>query len=88
MEVIPSVVMMRYDDLNEAIREAALRGAEIALKRAPKDRPSQYLLKDAAKELGISPPTLTKRIRAGEVRLNQNNRVSASEIDRLLAGGG
>ena len=36
------VVMMRRDDLNDAIMDAALRAAEIALRRAPKDRPQQY----------------------------------------------
>lgn len=81
------VVMMRRDDLNEAIREAALRGAEIALKRAPKDRPSQYRNVDAAEELGVSRPTLDRMIRAGNVRLNECGRIPASEIDRVLANG-
>jgi len=80
------VVMIRRDDLDDAIREAALRGAELALRRAPKDRPSQYRKIDAAKELGVSRPTLDKMIRAKNIRLNECGRIPAEEIDRILAG--
>ena len=33
---------MRRDDFEEAIQEAALRGAELAIRKMPKDRPTQY----------------------------------------------
>lgn len=78
--------MMRRDDLNDAIMEAALRAAEIALRRAPKDRPQQYRKVDAAKELGVSRPTLDRMIAAGNLRLNECGRIPAEEIDRVIAG--
>lgn len=80
------IVLIKRADLEAAIRDAAIRGADLALRRAPKNRPAQYRKIDAAKELGISRPTLDRMISAGNIRLNECGRVPASEIDRVIAG--
>ena len=41
--------MMRRDDFEETIKEAVLRRAELAIKKMPKDRPTQYNIGEAAK---------------------------------------
>lgn len=80
------IVLIKRADLEAAIRDAAIRGADLAIRRAPKDRPSQYRKIDAAKELGVSRPTLDRMIAAGSVRLNECGRIPAAEIDRVIAG--
>ena len=80
------IVLIKREDLEAAIRDAAIRGADLAIRRAPKDRPAQYRKIDAAKELGVSRPTLDRMIAAGSIRLNECGRIPASEIDRVIAG--
>lgn len=84
MEVNVDLVMIRRDHLNDAIREAARLGAEMAIRMAPKDRASQYTLSDAAKELGISRPTLSKVMQANGIALNACGKVSREDVERLI----
>lgn len=80
------IVLIKRADLETAIRDAAARAVDIALRRAPRNRPIQYRKIDAAKELGVSSPTLDRMIAAGNIRLNECGRVPASEIDRVVLG--
>lgn len=79
------IIMIHRADLETAIRDAAIRGAELALRKAPKNRPSQYNKTDAARELDVSRPTLYAMIKNGDVKLNKVGKVSAEEIDRLIS---
>lgn len=47
-------------------------------------RPTQVSQRQAAEMLGISHPTLTKRIAAGQIKLNKNGLISITEVDRML----
>jgi hypothetical protein len=76
--------MLSREDLDDAIRSAARIGAEIALRNAPRERPEQYTFTDAAKKLGRSRQHVACLVRAGELRINGNNKIPASEIDRFL----
>ncbi len=79
------IVLIHKSELEEIIRDAALRGAEVAIRKMPKDRPAQYTKAGAARELSISRPTLDRMIAAGNVRLNKAGRISAEEIDRVIS---
>ena len=77
-------VVIRRTDLNEIIRDAALAGAETALRRAPKRCKEQYNILETAQELDVCRHTVKKMINAGEIKLNTAGKIPASEIDRLL----
>lgn len=81
------IVMIKRADLETAIRDAANLGAELALRRAPKDRPSQYNKTDAARELGVSRPTLYAMIKSGDLKLNSCGKIPAEQIESLIQCG-
>ena len=81
------VVMIYRADLDDAIRQAALMGAEIALRKMPKNRPSQYNIKDAAEELGLHRNTISKMIKSGDIKLNACGKIPVEQIDKLLKSG-
>lgn len=78
------IVLIRKSDLEETIRQAALLGAETAIRKMPKNRPGQFNIQDAAKELGIHRHTVKRMLDCGAIRLNACGKISASEIDRIL----
>lgn len=78
------VVMMRRDDFDACIRDAARMAAEEAIRNAPKSRPEQYTIADAAAELGRNRNTVGKMVRDGEIKLNRAGKIPRSEIERLI----
>lgn len=48
-------------------------------------RPPQVTQTQAAEMLGISRPTLSRMVKAGEVRLNRCGLIPITEIDRVLS---
>lgn len=80
------IVLIKKSDLEEAIRDAALRGAEIAIRKMPKDRPAQYTITGAAAALGLSRPTVYRMLKAGDLQLNTAGRIAADDIDRIISG--
>lgn len=81
------VIMMRRDDFEEAIQEAALRGAELAIRKMPKDRPTQYNIADAANELHLHRNTVTRMIKSGDIKLNSCGKIPVEQIDKLIKSG-
>jgi excisionase family DNA binding protein len=79
------IVLIKKKDLEEIIRDAALRGAEVAIRKMPKKHPRQYTISEAAEEIGVSRPMIYKMIKAGEIKLNSCGRISDTDIDRLIA---
>lgn len=79
------MVLISRADLTSTIHEAALLGATIALRKIPRNRPAQYSISDAAKEIGVSRPTLYKMINSGEIKLNECRKVPAGEIERITS---
>ena len=79
------VIMIHRGDLDEAIRQAALMGAEMAIRKMPKNRPEQYNITDAGKVLGVTRQTVSKLISAGNIKLNSCGKIPASEIDRVIS---
>ena len=79
------IVLIKKSDLEDIIRDAAMRAAEVAVRKAPKDRELQLTKSAAARELSISRPTLDKLIANGKIFLNTAGRISTSEIDRFLS---
>lgn len=78
------VVMIHRCDLDEAIRNAALMGAEMAIRKMPKDRPSQYSIQDAANELRLHRNTVSKMIKSGEIKLNSCGKIPAEQIEKII----
>ena len=81
------VIMIHRCDLDDAIRHAALMGAEMAIRRMPKDRPSQYNIQDAADELSLHRNTVSKMIKSGDLKLNACGKIPAEQIDKLIRCG-
>jgi hypothetical protein len=75
-----SHLTMSSADLKELMIEAARLGAQQVI-----DSLVSFNLKDAAKQIGITPKTLTKRIYEGKIR-SVDGRVSGSEVQRYLSG--
>jgi predicted DNA-binding protein (UPF0251 family) len=44
----------------------------------------QYTKSDAARELGMSRPTLDRMIKAGNIKLNKCGRISGKEVEHLI----
>lgn len=65
-------------ELQAMLEQAALRGANHAI-----DHLVTYSLGDAAKRLGISYPTLQRRIHGGKIRA-VDGRITGAEIRRYL----
>ena len=81
------IIMMHRSDFEDAIRDAAQRAADLAVRKMPKDRPTQYNLKDAANEIGVHPNTITNMVKAGTIKLNAFGKVPVEQIDKLLKCG-
>lgn len=74
------IQILREDEiLTDLLIQSARMGAQIAM-----DKLISLNLKDAAKQIGITPKTLTKRILQGKIKA-VDNRISAAEIQRYLA---
>ena len=78
------VIMIHRADLDDVIRQAALMGAEMAIRKMPKDRPQQYNIQDAANELSLHRNTITKMIKSGDLKLNACGKIPAEQIDKLI----
>lgn len=48
-------------------------------------RPASVTQKQAAEMLGVSHMTVSKLIRAGQIKLNKLGQVPTSEVDKILA---
>jgi hypothetical protein len=80
-----SFVMISKDDLDAAIKEAARKGAEEAIRAMPKDRPVQVNYTEAGRILGRSRQTVANMVRAGLIKLNAAGLIPINEIDRVLS---
>jgi hypothetical protein len=78
------IVLIHKADLEEVIRDAVQRGAEMVIRKMPRDRPAQYTISGAA-ALDVSRPTVYRLIAAGNICLNAAGRISAEEIDRIIS---
>lgn len=76
-----SMVIIEESTPQSLLVEAARMGAENAIIALV-----SYNLTDAAKQIGITPKTLTKRILEGKIN-SVDGRVSGAEIKRYLGGG-
>lgn len=77
------VIMIHRGDLDDAIRQAAQMGAELALRKMPKNRPAQFNIQEAANELSLHRNTVTKMIKSGDLKLNACGKIPVEQIDRL-----
>jgi excisionase family DNA binding protein len=59
------------------------RAVQRAMEQRP--RPASVTQKQAAEMLNLSEPTISRMIRANQIRLNGIGRVPVSEIDRVLS---
>lgn len=73
------MITIDENTFKSALVEAARMGAENAIVALV-----SYNLKDAAKLIGITPKTLTKRILEGKIN-SVDGRVSGAEIKRYLS---
>jgi len=73
------MITLQSKDLESIIEEASRRGARIAFEEM-----ALYQLGDAAKRLGISYPTLLRRIKEGKIR-PVDGRITGAEIMRYLS---
>lgn len=80
-----SFVMISKADLDLAIKEAARKGAEEAIKAMPKDRPAHVNYTEAGKILGRSRQTVANMARSGLIKLNAAGLIPIKEIDRVLS---
>lgn len=74
------MVMIEESRLSELMREAAKIGAETAFKRFVR-----YNYTQAAKALGITPKTLSKRISEGKIKPT-DGMITGEELDNYLKG--
>lgn len=81
------VIMMRRSDFEDAIRDAAQRAADLAVRKMPKDRPTQYNIGEAANELHMHRNTITRMIKSGDIKLNSFGKIPVEQIDKLLKCG-
>lgn len=73
------MIAIEESKLSSMLFAAAQAGAEKAISALV-----SYNLKDAAKQIGITPKTLTKRILEGKIK-SVDGRVTGSEIRRYLS---
>lgn len=64
--------------------EIAVKAIETYVERHP--RPSQVTQEQAAEMVGVSPSTISRMIKAGQLKLNKFGRLPIAEIDKALAG--
>ncbi len=63
--------------------EIALKAVEIYAAKHP--RPSQITQEQAAEMAGVSRATVSRMVKAGQIRLNKFGRIPIEEFDRALA---
>lgn len=90
------VFVMTQKEL-DAIQAGREGGEEFALRIALKaiqlyaeshPRPSQVTQDQAAEMVGVSAATISRMVKAGELKLNKFGRISIGEIDRALCSSG
>lgn len=77
-KIIEEKISIDEEELKKLLMKAANIGAQKAI-----DTLISFNLQEAAKQIGITPKTLTKRILEGKIK-SVDKRISASEIQRYL----
>lgn len=72
------IVTIEESSLQNMLFQAAQLGADKAISALV-----SYNIKDAAKQIGITPKTLTKRIMEGKIK-SVDGRIAGAEIKRYL----
>lgn len=77
------VAVLSDSDLSAMLSEAATRAAHEAVRLRP--RPSQVDYTQAAEMLGQTRQTVSKKVKAGAIKLNNDGKIPITEIDRILS---
>lgn len=74
-------------ELEQIVEMAAEKAASKAVRKYAEahPRPVHVTAKDAAEMLRLSESTISRMIRAGNIRLNDSGRIPIAEIDRVIA---
>lgn len=62
--------------------EIALKAVQLYAETHP--RPSQVTQDQAAEMVGVSPATISRMVKAGQLKLNSFGKIPVAEIDRAL----
>ena len=63
--------------------EIAVKAVQMYAETHP--RPSQVTQDQAAEMVGVSPATISRMVKSGNIKLNKFGRIPVSEIDRAIA---